>query len=325
MAATIKRLDNRDSVCVKDEETGDFMKKRRKMSLERKKRRNGFLFTLPWLIGFVFLFSRPLIETIRFSFYEITLGEEIKYVFSGFDYYKRAFVEDANFLPYLSTSLTSILYDVPLIIVFSLTIAYILNKKFFGSNMFKSLFFLPVIIASGVAITIIRGDAYSNIISSAVTTSSLFKSSSMTDILIKANFNPQFISIFDNIINRLFNLTWKSGIQILIFLSAFKSIPESFYEASSIEGATGWESFCKITFPMISPMLLTNIIYTIIDTFTDLSNPVINYVNGLMGNRAGNMDISYSAAISLIYFIAVFAIIIIVYKLTNRYTFYQTE
>lgn len=301
------------------------MKKRKRASFEAIKQRTGYLFLLPWMVGFVFLFMRSLLGTIRYSFYEVKLGEKIEYTFRGLDFFKKAFVEDVNFLPNLSNSLLSMLYDVPLIIVFSLAVAFVLNKKFFGVNLFKSLFFLPVIIASGVAITIIRGDSFSQVINNSVTTSSMFESNSLADILLRANISPQIVSFLEGIINRLFNLTWKSGIQILIFLAAIKSIPRSFYEASSIEGASRWESFCKITFPMISPMLVTNLIYTIIDTFTDYSNPVIVYIDSLMGNRFGRMDISYSSALSLIYFVIVFVIIIIVYFISNRRALYYVE
>ncbi len=301
-------------------------KRKKKSSLAARRNMKGYIFILPWFIGFVFLFARPLFSALRYSFYTITFKQPIEYTFAGLSYYQEAFIKDTNFLPNLGSALEAMLYEVPLILAFSLAIAYILNSDFIGVTAFKSIFFLPVIIASGIAITLIRGDAYASEITESVTTVGMFGGSSgMEAILIKANVPASIVSFIQEIIDTIFDLTWKSGIQILVFLAAFKSIPKSFYEASQIEGATGWESFCKITFPMISPMLLTNIVYTIIDTFTDQSNPVINYINSVMSSQSGKMDISYSSALSWIYFVIVFAIIMLVYWIVNRRVNYYNE
>lgn len=298
---------------------------KKRPSWEKRRIRNGYIFILPWLFGFVFFFFRPLMSAVQYSLNEINFKQPIEFDFVGMDLYQQAFVEDTNFLPALGNSLLALLYEAPLIIAFSLTVAYILSHNFFGATAFKAIFFLPVIVASGIAFTLMQGDSFASQLGSSVTTSAMFGTSGIADILSQAGLDISIVSFIQSVVDRIFNLTWKSGIQILVFLSAFKSIPKSYYEASQLEGATGWESFCKITFPMISPMLVTNVVYTIIDTFTDFSNPMIVYINGVLSNQSGRMDISYGSALSIIYFAIIFAIIIVVYLLINSRVSYYNE
>ena len=91
-------------------------------------------------------------------------------------------------------------------------------------------------------------------------------------LLYETGINMTLINSVTAIVDSLFELIWKTGIQQLIFLAGLQTINASMYEVAKIEGATGWETFWKVTFPMISPMLLINIIYTLIDSFTDYSN-----------------------------------------------------
>lgn len=297
------------------------MFKRHVISYENKRQRYGYLFILPWLIGFVFMFILPLVYSAIYSFSDIQLRDNIEMTFAGFKYYSQAFVTDPKFMPNLASSLSEMAYQVPLILVFSLAVAYVLNSKFRGSSFFKSLFFLPVIIASGVVITVIGGDEYAQLMNSSLASSSFLKATSISQMLSNSGLDIRIVRMITGATSNIFNLTWKSGIQILIFISAFKSIPVAIYEAASIEGANAWESFWKVTFPMISPMLLTNIIYTIIDIFTDYSNPVIQYI----ASEASKVNISYSAAMSWIYFIITFTIMMIIYFTVNKRVFYYID
>lgn len=297
------------------------MIKKKLISYEAKKQWYGYLFIAPWIIGVAFLFFRPLAGSVIYSVNDIKLDNEVILNFAGIKYYMQAFVKDANYPVHLTTSLSNMLYEVPLVMVFSLVVAYVLNSRFIGSSFFKSLFFLPVIISSGVVISIIRGDAYVQLMNNTETTSALFRTTSMATLLINSGISPKITDFIISAASNIFNLSWKSGIQILLFISAFKSIPNSLMEAASIEGATSWESFWKITFPIISPTLLTNITYTIVDTFTDYSNPVITYI----AEESAKLNISFSAAMSFAYFIIIFSIMMIVYALINRHVFYYAD
>lgn len=290
-------------------------------SYDQKRQRYGYLFILPWLIGFICLFLAPLVNSARYSLNDIRLDNRVELQFAGLKYYVKAFVTDPNYVPKLTESLRDMAYQVPLILVFSLAIACILNNRFKGAGFFKALFFLPVIIASGVVMSVISGDEYAQMMNSSLASSSLLGADSITQFLVNSGLNARTVTALTKITGDIFNLAWKAGIQILIFLSAFKSISPAMYEAAEMEGANGWERFWKITFPLISPMLLTNLIYTIIDIFTDYSNPVIRYI----ADEAAKVNISYSAAMSWIYFIITFAVMAVIYLIVNKKVFYYID
>ena len=293
----------------------------KKLSYERKKRRYGYFFIAPWFIGFIFLFLVPMLQSVRYSFHDIRLVNGLEMSFARFSYYERALVKDAEFLPRLISALGDMMYQVPLVLVFSLAIAAVLNGKFRGATFFKGIFFLPVIVASGVVITIVQGDAFAQVMNNAEAASSMYRATSITRTLLEMGLNAELVSSLEVITGNIFDLAWRSGIQILIFIAAFKSVPSGLYEASTIEGATAWETFWKITFPLISPMILTNLIYTIIDTFTDYNNPVIQYI----ATNSQKVELSFSAAMAWIYFILIFVIMAVVYLLVNRKVFYQLD
>ncbi len=290
-------------------------------SYDHKRQRYGYLFILPWLIGFIYFFLAPLVNSARYSLSDIRLDNNVELKFAGIKYYVKAFVTDPNYMPKLTESLRDMAYQVPLILVFSLAVACILNNRFRGAGFFKALFFLPVIIASGVVMSVISGDEYARMMNSSLASSSLFGADSITQFLVNSGLNARTVAALTKITGDIFNLAWKAGIQILIFLSAFKSISPAMYEAAEMEGANGWERFWKITFPLISPMLLTNVIYTIIDIFTDYSNPVIRYI----ADEAAKVNISYSAAMSWIYFVITFAVMAAVYLIVNKKVFYYID
>jgi ABC-type sugar transport system permease subunit len=296
------------------------VKAKKPLSYERKKKYYGYLFILPWLVGAVFLFLRPLFSSVRLSLHLISLKDGVNLSFAGLRYYREAFVSDPEYAQRLAQALGSMLYEIPMIMVFSIAVGWVLSKSFRGGAMFKSLFFLPVIVASGVVIQIVRGDELARAMNDSTAAGSLFMASSMGDILRSFNVPRQAVGYLIAATSNLFNLTWKSGVQILIFISAFKSISPQIYEACRMEGATGWESFWKVTFPLVSPMIMTNLVYTIVDSFTDLSNPVVEHIQRYA--QQGALGLSYGSAMSLIYFAIIFACLGIAYRLINRHVFY---
>jgi ABC-type sugar transport system permease subunit len=211
------------------------------------------------------------------------------------------------------------IYQVPVIVIFSLFIAIILNQKFFGRTFVRATFFLPVIIASGVVISIIKGDFLSQAMMSTTSVSHLFSTTFLNSLLSESGIPYSLTSLITTTVDNMFELIWKSGIQILIFLAGLQTIHVSQYEAAKIEGATGWEIFWKITFPMISPITILNVMYTIIDSFRDYSNPVINQI----ATSTQQLKLEFSLAMSWSYFAFVIFVIACVYVVINRYVFYQ--
>lgn len=294
--------------------------RRRSSAYERRKSRAGFFFVLPWIVGTVLFFLIPLVQSVQFSFGSIRLTDTSYEVgFVGVSNYQHIFINDPYFLPKASDELRDMLIQTPIIVILSLFIAILLNQKFHGRTFMRAMFFLPVIIANGVIITIITGDAFSDVVMSNASSSQLFKSEFLSGLLLESGLSDSFVSTLTGIVDSIFELIWRTGVQILIFIAGLQTISPSMYEAATVEGATGWESFWKITFPMISPMILLNVVYTIIDGFTDYSNAVMAYIN----TQNQNMKIELAAAMSWVYFLAVLVILAIVYAVINRKVFYE--
>ena len=295
--------------------------KKHVMPYESKKSLAGFLFVSIWVIGFIFFFLLPFLQSVRYSFSDIVLNPNGGYTlnFIGWKNYIKAFTTDAEFLPAVFSSLGAMLYQVPIIVLFSLFVAIILNQKFVGRTFVRGIFFIPIIVANGVILSIMNGDVLSQTIMQGSSSSTLFQSEFLYELMFKSGISQEFVNGLTGVVDSLFALIWKSGIQIIIFLAGLQTIADSMYEAAKIEGATGWETFWKITFPMISPMIILNLIFTIIDSFTDYNNVVMKYIN----EQQIGMRLAYSSTLGWIYFLMVAVIIVMVYLIINKRVFYQ--
>ena len=295
--------------------------KKHVMPYESKKSLAGFLFVSIWVIGFIFFFLLPFLQSVRYSFSDIVLNPNGGYTlnFIGWKNYIKAFTTEAEFLPAVFSSLGAMLYQVPIIVLFSLFVAIILNQKFVGRTFVRGIFFIPIIVANGVILSIMNGDVLSQTIMQGSSSSTLFQSEFLYELMFKSGMSQEFVNGLTGVVDSLFALIWKSGIQIIIFLAGLQTIADSMYEAAKIEGATGWETFWKITFPMISPMIILNLIFTIIDSFTDYNNVVMKYIN----EQQIGMRLAYSSTLGWIYFLMVAVIIVMVYLIINKRVFYQ--
>ena len=233
--------------------------------------------------------------------------------------YKKLF-SDLDFLKVLSSSLAGIFPRVLIIVFFSLFVALILRGEYKGRTLARAIFFLPVIISSGVVITVLQENIMGSGISGNETTY-LFKATSFETLLEGIGLPDKLMKSFTEIINQLFDLSWKSGVQILLLLAAVNNIPRSSYEAADMEGATEWEKFWKITFPTVSPTILVTVIYTVIDSFTDYSNSVMRLIEEQL--NLGYYE--YSSTMALVYFVCVLVIIGIVGGLISRKVYYQVD
>ena len=290
-------------------------------SFEKRKSLAGFLFILPWLIGCVLFFVIPVVQSFIFSISDLEISDKPIYHFVGFENYVYAFTNDAEFITVLGSNIGTMVINVVLVIIFSLFIAIILNQKFRGQVLAKAVFFLPVIIASGVVINIIKGDLFAQSAIQGQIQGSQFQVDVLENILYSIKLDPTIINQIMSVINSLFEIAWRCGIQILIFIAGLQAIPPQVKEAAYIEGATGWEFFWKITLPMISPIIQINLIFSIVDSFTDYSNPMIQRIHSL----TTDLDFSYSATLSWTYFGIIFVIIGIVFAILNRKTFYYVD
>ncbi|WP_268623752.1 carbohydrate ABC transporter permease [Paenibacillus alvei] len=300
------------------------IRKRRRPSLERKKAMFGWLFIAPWLIGFLLLMAVPLVRSLLFSISHLSLTETgYKLSSVGFENYTKAFTVDPNFNRLLIEATMNMLANVPLIIFFSLFSAVLLSQKFRGRMLARAIFFLPVVLASGV----IQGIDSSNylaqmlgdVASGVEGNFSGLRSMGLRSLLIEMGMSGDIVFYLTSAVDRIYYIVAASGVQILIFLAGLQSISPSLYEASKIEGATGYEAFWKITFPMMSPLILTNTVYTVVDSFTN--NGVTGYIHR-MAFRENNFGLS--SAMSWAYFFIVSIMLgACVYFISKRVFYYD--
>lgn len=252
------------------------MKKKHIKGIEARKSRYGFMFILPWVIGFVLFFFIPVIQSFVYSFSNIQITNDgISTDFVFLDNYLYLIKEDPDYFKLLQSSLVTFLYSLPLIMVISMVLALILNQKFKGRVIFRALFFLPVIIASGVVMDLIfttTSDSSTALGVSDSITANMFSIESIMESLDLPVKIAQYIQIA---VSSIFDLIWSCGIQIILFIAGLQSIPTSIYEASKVEGATKWEEFWFITFPQISRITLLVAIFTMLELFTDNRNAMI--------------------------------------------------
>lgn len=255
----------------------------------------GLLFVSPWIIGFLVFTAFPLLYSLYLSFQEVkitTSGIQTKFI--KFGNYEYAFVVDGSFLEKVTTYLEEMVISVPIIIVFSLIIALLLNQKIKFRGMFRTIFFLPVIIASGPVIK--------ELIDQGITTIPSIEQYAIYQAL---NDNPDgfFNGILLYLIKNLIIILWYSGVQILIFLAALQKMDKQIFEAAKIDGASNWEFFWKITLPSLVPMIIVNLIYTIVMYSIFSLNPIIEHIQKNMFKV--NTGFGYASALSWIYFIII--------------------
>ncbi len=300
------------------------LKTRRPASLEKRKARAGYTFVLPFIIGIVLIYLPILIDSIWFSFYEFRsgVGTSFTYEYMGFKYYNYAFTESPDFITKLLEGLQQLIFEVPAVIIFSLFIAVVLNQKMLGRAAFRAIFFVPVIISTGLMESINGNDIASAEMSGGIDDGSggggIINIMQVENLFREMAVGGELVTYVVNLVNDIYNIINYSGVQMLIFLAGLQSISESIYEACRIDGATGWETFWKITFPMISPMILVNAVYTIIDSFTRSSNITMSFIKGV-----GNSNMHNASAMYWIYFISVILIIAVVAGVASTFIFYQ--
>ena len=304
-------------------------KKRKVASLDKKKARAGWIFVLPFVIGFLVVYLPIIINSIWMTFHEINIlkggGYELEWV--GLNNYDYALTTDPSFVQTLITGMGELLFDVPAILIFSLFMAVLLNQKMAGRAVFRSIFFIPVILSTGIMESIesqnILGTAMDEGIndgSGSNTAAEIVSAMDIQKLFSSMKIGQELVEYVAQMINNIYDIVNRSGVQMLIFLAGLQSISPAIYEACRIDGATSWETFWKITFPMISPMILVNGVYTVIDSFTTDSNSVMRYIAGVYNATEGQVR---SSAMAWMYFIIVMLIILAVFGIFSAFVFYQ--
>lgn len=302
------------------------MMKKKRLTLAQKRTVNGYMFILPWLVGFLAFYVRSLFMTIQFSLSELTMNVDdggYQLAFKGLENYIYAFRVHGTFKQILTTSIMDMVIDVPLIIFFSLLMALLLNRKFKGRTIVRAIFFLPVILNAEAILEAVET-------ASIMMTGGLSSTSSEVSSATSGMGISYYIDLFGNLmipqtvleyivgaVDRITGIISASGVQIVIFIAALQSIPGSLYEVAQMEGATAYETFWKVTFPMVMPHIVTNVVYTVVDSF--ISSEVVD-----LAYQTAFKEFNYglSSVFSLVSTVVTCAILLLVCGFIQKKAFY---
>ena len=319
------------SSTAKTDEEGDGKNKKRGLSLTAKKALSGWLFVLPFVLGILFIYAPIVFDSIRFTFMDSTSlysGSGLEFV--GWSNYEYIFNKDEWFSLTIVDGLKDLILQIPAIVIFSLFMAIILNQKMRGRTVFRAIFFLPVILCTGIIDTIDTNSAFMSQIentqggiddNTGADSGGIMSALDVEMLLSNIKLGGELVDIVTTLINNIFDIVSRSGVQMLIFLSGLQSISPAIYESCQVEGATAWETFWKITLPMISPMILVNAVYTVIDLFTAADNRVMSYIFG--SQIYGKSMFAEAGAMAWVYIGIVLLFIVLVAILLKSVVFYQ--
>ncbi|MBQ3065463.1 MAG: sugar ABC transporter permease [Clostridia bacterium] len=307
-------------------------KKKKASSLDARKARAGWLFVLPFIIGFVIIYAPIVYDSLIYSFAKINVvaGGGFTLTWVGLSNYQEALFVDVSFVQTLVTGIKQLVFDIPAIVIFSLFMAVILNEKMIGRAAFRAIFFIPVILSTGLIDKIDQDNQMLSYMENtgsvdlgdggASQTTQIITSLDIQNLFKDMAIGTELLTYVVGIVNDIYNVVNRSGVQLLIFLAALQSISPAIYESCAIDGATQWEIFWKVTLPMISPMILVNTVYTIIDSFTSASNTVMSYIE-----KTYESSTVLSSSMAWMYFILVMVIIAAVGGIISAFTFYQRQ
>ncbi len=276
----------------------------------------GYIFIGPWLIGAALLFLWPMGRTLLLSFQKVTDLAFLQTEWVGLVNFSDILFTDVGFIPALLTTMKDVVINVPLILVFSLLMALLLAQVTRGQTFLRAVFFLPVVIGSaGVIQQLLEYGARDELAS--VTLGPLLQTMG------EGGQGTTIMAPIKLVVNRLTVIIWHTGVEILLFIAGLKSIPPSLYEAAQVDGATAWESFWKISLPLLSPVILVAAIFALVDLFTDPLNNVVLYIMDVGIRRQGRLE--SAAALGVLYFVVVFVVLLLVTRIASKLVFYAGE
>ena len=282
-----------------------------RLGIKQKESLKAYIFFIPLIIGLVYFFVIPVAKSFLFSISDVTSGSEgYKIALRGFQSYSDAFNKHTSYRQTVVESVMNTVTTTPLIILFSFFMSSVLNQNFRGKTFFRTILFLPL------ALTIFDTQAIA--LEGAMDAFGSFKAeeevavtftTQISNYLLQSGLSQELVESLTKLVDNIYGVIDRSSIQILIMLIGMQAVSPSLYEAAHVEGATPWESFWKITFPMVSPMILVCIVYTIIDSFTSQGAAVME----LISNEAiQGLEFSLSAAMGWVYFAMIALILCIV-------------
>jgi ABC-type sugar transport system permease subunit len=293
------------------------------LTLSRRRAVAGYLFILPWIIGFAVFLAYPLGRSLIMSFQELESLSGFVFRWVGFDNIRALLFVDTQYLPALGRTLRNVVLDLPVILVFSLFVAFLVTRKLPGSYFFKAIFFLPVVIASGVVVERLFSQGV-GVADSTIPSLSIAGTYRLAELLL-IHVGPGAANIFLDVVNRLTMVIWRSGVQILLFIAGLQGISPTLYEAAEVDGASDWEVFWKVTLPLLSPILVVNVVFTVVDSFTDIFNELLEMIRNVAFHGSAGMRMGYASAMGWIYFVLIFIALLVFLRWSRRWVFYVGE
>ncbi len=293
------------------------MKKRTRLPFEQRRQYYGLGFLAPWIIGAAVFFVFPLISAVYLVFCDVTFSSNgMVTKFTGLENIRTVFLTQAYPIQWIADSIGTTLINLVLITVMSLFIAVLLNQEFKGRAVARTVFAIPIIVASGALMQLFKSDLSASSMMDEATT--IFQGTGLEQILVSFGLGEEFITTFVGLVNNALDIIWRCGVQTLLFLSGMQSIPTYLNEVSDIDGATAWQKFWKITFPLITPFLIINAVYTIVDSSTYYDNAVMKEV----GWKFDALKLGYCNTLSFGYCIVVLIMVFVVYKILSKRVVY---
>ena len=279
----------------------------KKLKIESKQKIIGFAFVAPWLIGFAVFSAYPLFYSLYMSFNKVKVsGSALKMERMGWENYHKALFQDAEVMNNLIKVLQNTVIIIPIIVVFAIIMALLLNEEFKGRSLIRAIFFLPVLLTSGNLIESLTAQGQGTV--------SFLKSDTINSLL--SNIGGSLGETLTMVIDSFLIILWYSGVQMLILIAGMQSVNPSVYEAATIDGAGKWESLWLITLPNLVPFILLTTIYTVVDQFTAPFNKIMDLIMSHMNNV--KTGYGYASAISFLYFLLILAIIGIVFLVFRK-------
>ena len=270
-------------------------KKRKFLTMERRRVVEAYMFISPWIIGTAAFFVNAILSSIKLSFSDITQLKGFVMEYIGLGNYEHIFMYDINFMPTFIEVVIDTVVNTPLTLVFSLIIAMLINREAPGRGFFRTTFFLPVLLGSGYVMEQLLQIDATGAVGVGIALPTMFEG------ILGNTFAPLIQSVLD----RITLVLWRSGVQIILFLAGLQGISSSLYEAAKCDGATQWEVFWKITLPMISPIILLNFVYTMVTYFTAADNALVKYI---IKQVFTNKQFARGAAMGWVYFAFAFVL-----------------
>lgn len=293
---------------------------RKRIKYRTKRKLNAFLYTLPWLIGFVMFFAVPIVNTIIYSFSEVGVKDTGGMTLApiGFANYISLFTEQVTaadsktFAQLFTNENVNLFINAPIIVIFSLFLAILANMNFKGRGFVRVIFFLPIVLGLDVITEMITVSTGGDLV--ALRGTGIFSQGMAARLLMEyTSIDVDIILTVTNFVDNIFNLMSQAGVQTLIYLAGLQSISPSLYEVAKIEGATTYETFWKVTLPMIGNISVFVIVYTIVEIF--LSSPIAEEVYAFAFQKS---KIGVGSALSVVYMLNVLLILLLILFVSRK-------